>query len=541
LRGEKNPFFVPPPRRGEGEKGNPFFVPPPRSGEGEKGRRGREEVDPGEAATDRSGSPSPLRGGGTKSGVTAGSTMKKLIIILLLGLVGAGGFGFWYTHRVNGSSGAFRTEVVSRGDLLSTISATGTIQAEEVVDIGAQVAGQIIAFGKNPKTGHQIDYGSAVEEGDILAQIDDTLFRARVRQAEARLSQMQRKVDQSKTKVDQAEANVLRAEADLKVAQAKFRQAQRDWDRVQRVRTSSVVSQQEQDAALANLETSQAGVGVAEASVTQARAALKDSRAAVADAEAAAQEAEAARDYDKRNLEYTTIRSPIKGVIISRRVTLGQTVQSSFNAPSLFLLAKDLTRVKIWVSVNEADLGRVHVGQKVRFNVDSYPHETFVGVVDRIRLDATMNQNVVTYPVEVVTDNKDQRLRPYQTANVQFEVGQRKNALLVPNAALRWRPSSAQVAPAFRDEYARSLGRKGQPAPASGKEAGTTTVWLEDAGFVRPVRLRLGMTDGLQTEVVEGDVREGTELVSGEMSPTGSGGKGGGGNPFTPQPFRRGG
>ncbi len=406
--------------------------------------------------------------------------MKKLLILLALTALGAGGFGFWYLNNGNSSNGSFRTEPATRGDLLATIGATGTVQPEEVVDVGAQVGGKVMEFGTEPVTGKRIDYGSHVEEGTVLAQIDDALYKARVKQSKAKVAQAERKAEQAQAKVAQADANVLRAEADLRQARTKDRQAERDWERLQRIRSSAAVSPQELDASLSLHETAQAAVGVAEAALVQAKAALKDAQAAVGDAKAFVDDARAALEGEELNLRYTTIRSPIKGIIISRRVTLGQTVQSSFNAPSLFLLARDLKRVLVWVSVNEADLGQVHVGQKVRFTVDAYPGESFPGTVNRIRLDATLNQNVVTYTVEVLTDNSSGRLQPYQTANVQLARRRGGVAVLArpaggaaqPQARLRLpelQPAAADQRPGKRDDAAVLCAR---PLRARGARAG---------------------------------------------------------------------
>src|SRR5205814_7076430 len=183
-----------------------------------------------------------------------------------------------------------------------------------------------------------------------------------------------------------------------------------------------------------NYEPATANVGVAQATIKQTQSALETA---------------------KINLGYTTIVSPVKGVILDRRVNIGQTVVSSLNAPSLFLIAKDLKRLQVWASVNEADIGNVHSGQPVTFTVDAYPGRVFKGVVaaDQPRLNASMTQNVVTYTVVVNTDNSDGKLVPYLTANLQFEISKHANVLLVPNAALRWKPSPNQVAPEARDEY----------------------------------------------------------------------------------------
>ena len=319
--------------------------------------------------------------------------------------------------RGSGNKGiVYRTTPVKKGDLLATISATGTVEPEEVVDVGAQVAGQINSFGKD-KNGKTIDYGSVVEEGTILAQIDDSLYAADVAMANAQLQQ--------------ARAGVLRTEADLGQLKSRLNQAKRDWDRAQKLGPSEALAQSSYDAYKSAYEIAQANVAVGEAAIVQ-------SRDAVAQAQATLQRGQ-------RNLSYCTIKSPVKGVIIDRRVNIGQTVVSSLNAPSLFLIAKDLKRMQVWVSVNEADVGNIHPGQPVSFTVDAYPGQIFRGEVGKIRLNATMTQNVVTYTVEVITDNSSGKLLPYLTANAQFELSQHNNVLLVPNAALRWSPLPEQV------------------------------------------------------------------------------------------------
>src|SRR5262245_24531189 len=356
--------------------------------------------------------------------------MKKIIIAILL-LAAAGGFGGWYLYSADKQGINFRTVRVERGDLLATIGATGTIEPEEVIDVGAQVAGQIVSFGQDPRgNGKLIDYGSPVEKDTVLARIDESLYRAQL--------------DRAKAQVTQAEANVQRAEADLGQMQAKLNQSERDWQRAQRLRPSGSIAEADYDLAEATYRTNKATLAVGQATVAQAKAALSDAQAALHNAEI--------------NLGYCTIKSPVKGVIVDRRVNTGQTVVSSLNAPSLFLIAKDLKRLQVWASVNEADIGNIHSGQAVTFTVDAYPGRVFTGVVapDQPRLNASMTQNVVTYTVVVTTDNSDGKLIPYLTANLQFEVSKRNQVLLVPNTALRWKPSPDRVVPEARDEFIRS-------------------------------------------------------------------------------------
>jgi HlyD family secretion protein len=462
--------------------------------------------------------------------------MRNLAILLLVLLLVGGGAGYWYLSAAP-KGAAFKTEPVTRGDLLAEISATGTLEPEDVIDVGAQVAGQIKEFGIDTEKSKPIDYGSTVQPGTILAQIDDALYKAKVEQSKARLVSSEKKVDQAKAKVEQAQANLERSVADLENSKAKAVQAQRDWERARRLGTGGAIAASDSDAFQAANNTAQATVKVSEAAITQAKASLADAQAAVGDAIAAVDDARAVLHQDEINLGYCTIKSPVEGVIIDRRVTLGQTVQSSFNTPSLFLIARDLKRMKVWASVNEADIGQVTVGQPVRFTVDARPGMEFAGVVGLIRLNASMTQNVVTYTVEVLTDNTNGKLLPYMTANLHFEVSRRKNVLLVPNAALRWKPQPQQVAPDIRE--ARDRQRKESIAPekvaAEGKEKGNRgTVWVEAGGFARPIKLKLGHTDGNNTEVLEGELTEGTELVSGETRTTPGEAVT---NPFAPQMF----
>jgi HlyD family secretion protein len=214
---------------------------------------------------------------------------------------------------------------------------------------------------------------------------------------------------------------------------------------------------------------------------------------------------------------------------------------ASLNAPSLFLIAKDLKRMQVWASVNEADVGNIHEGQVVSFTVDTFPHEVFHGTVGQIRYNATMTQNVVTYTVVVFVPNDNLKLLPYLTANLQFQVDERLDALLVPNAALRWRPQPEQVALEYRNQYEQSRRRKASasenPVDSANSRPNQDTVWIENDGFIRPVKLRTGLTDGNVTEIVEtlqGKLMPGTRLIIGQSQ---SGSAGGTVNPFAPKVY----
>jgi HlyD family secretion protein len=431
--------------------------------------------------------------------------MKKYILpVLAVVLIGTG-VGYWLLHKSSGPPVSFKTEPATRGELVSTVTATGTLEPEDVIDVGAQVAGLIKDFGTG-SDGKVIDYGSPVDAGTVLARIDDSYYRAKAEQSRTLLQSAQQKVIEAKAMADEAVANTNRARADLNQAKAKATQSSHDWDRARGLKDATSISQSDYDAAQSTFDVNNAAVGVSEAALAQCVAAEANANAAVGDAEAAVETAKAVLAQDEINLGYCTITSNVKGTIIDRRVTIGQTVQSSFNTPSLFLIAKDLTRMTVWASVNEADIGQIHVGQAVKFTVDAYPNQTFTGKVSRIRLNATNTQNVVVYTVEVSTDNPDGKLLPYMTANLQFEVDKRSDAMMVPNSALRYTPSASAM-------------NRVQGADSTEKDkAGQGIVWTEEAGKLQPVKVQLGLTDGTHTEVVSGELQPGAKVVVGESA-----------------------
>jgi HlyD family secretion protein len=454
--------------------------------------------------------------------------MKKLLLILVM-LAIVGGAAAWYFGRDTAQAAPLRTSKVVRDDLVATISATGTVEPEELIDVGAQVAGKILEFGKD-LNGKSIDYGSEVKEGMLLARIDDSVYTAELASANAQLAE--------------ANAGVKRAEADLAQMKAKLAQAERDWQRAQQLGISDALAQVSYDAYRAAYESAVANIGVSDASILQAKANVDQAKSTLERAE--------------RNLGYTKIFSPVDGKIIDRRVNIGQTVVASLNAPSLFLIARDLRRMQVWVAVNEADVGHIHPGQAVTFTSDAFPGETFRGQVNKVRLNAQMTQNVVTYTVEVTTDNSSGKLLPYLTANVQFEVNRVDDTMMVPNAALRWNPKPDLIAPDARQSQTQPSGSNGSNAmasaemdrgpartasaggpgagapgggrrrrPPSGASGGDVarqegamrpeTVWVKDGNYVRPVAVMAGLTDGTNTQVVSDQLKEGAEVVTGEI------------------------
>jgi HlyD family secretion protein len=414
---------------------------------------------------------------------------------------------------------SFRTAVVKRGDVTATISASGTIEPEEVVDVGAQVAGLIKSFGTDID-GRKIDYGSVIEEGAVLAKIDESVYAADLAVANAQM--------------ERDKAGELSAAANLDQMKAKLIQAEAEWKRSQELSNSKLLATVDYDTARANYETSKANVAAAEAAIAQAKAATIQGKAGL--------------DKAQRNLDFCVIKSPVKGVIIDRRVNIGQTVVSSFNAPSLFLIAKDLTRMQIWVAVNEADVGRIVPGAAVTFTCDAFPGRQFDGAVGKVRLNATMTQNVVMYTVEVNTENPDKILLPYLTANVHFMTQKESNVLLVPNAALRWSPSaSSQITPEARPTNkvdSPSGDAAGDSKPLKGKKGSkdkpsrdrSGIIWLREGEFVRPLEVKVGTSDGANTAVASDKLQEGQEVVTSEASANAQASTK---NPFVPQIIKR--
>jgi HlyD family secretion protein len=283
--------------------------------------------------------------------------------------------------------GASQTEVVKHGDTPGSILATGTLEPETVVEVGAQVAGLIRKLGDDPRDPQKtIDFGTPVEAGTILAQIDPTLYQ---------------------TRAEQAKAQLRKARAALQSAEVRAAKAERDWQRIKDARSRQAVAREESDDIQCRHEVSRAEVEGAQADVGLAQAVLKEADS---------------------NLAFTAIRAPMKGIVIDRRVVVGQTVGNNASAPSLFVIASDLKKLQIWVSVPEADIRHIHDSQDVRFTVEAFSGKEFMGVVakNQPRLNATLTNKVVSYTVVVEVDNPDGKLLPYSTAKVRFLGDQRK-------------------------------------------------------------------------------------------------------------------
>ncbi len=519
-----------------------------------------------------------------------GTLSRVIVWVIAAAAVGVGGlYGYW--HLTAAPERSYRTAPVKRGDIVSTINATGTVEPEETVDIGAQVAGQINTFGKD-KDGKQIDYGSVVDANTMLAEIDASLYESDLAQAKAQLEvdragviksqadleqlkakleqaqadqeqakgklvQVTADTEQSKGRVDQAESDLeqfkgklAEAQGNLEQAKAKYEQAQRDWDRAQKIGPSDALSQEAYDTYKGTYETTRASITSAQAVVAQSQsniisqksviaqaqsnlasgkamisqaqssivslnAVISQAKANVASGDATIKQAQSTVVHDdavvlraQQNLGYCTIKSPVKGVIIDRRVNIGQTVVSSLNTPSLFLLAKDLNKMQVWVSVNEADIGHIHPGQPVTFTTDAFGAQIFQGAVRKIRLNATMTQNVVTFTVEVETDNSSGKLLPYLTANANFEVAKKSDALMVPNAALRFIPQPSEVAPDVVIEEGPRHGGGGGGGAGAGTDA--AAAGIRDLGQAGASGWRKERQCGWREKGTAQEIRNGT-------------------------------
>ncbi|MBW1917264.1 MAG: efflux RND transporter periplasmic adaptor subunit [Deltaproteobacteria bacterium] len=368
----------------------------------------------------------------------------KLLALGLLVLVG-GGWWLWFRDRQ--PQMRYQLEPVRQTNLEVNVVANGTLNPVTTVLVGTQVTGMIKEI--------YADYNSEVKKGQVIAQIDQALFKARVAQAQGNYRL--------------AQANVLKAQANLQDALNDYRRYQKLWEQ-------NLVARDELDNAYTRYETSRAELHAAQAQVAQAAANLKSA---------------------ETDLHYTTIVSPVDGVVVSRDVDVGQTVVASFQTPTLFNIAQDLTQMQVDTAVDEADIGKVKEGQIATFTVDAYPGQTFTGQVTQVRLSPQTLQNVVTYNVVIETKNPELLLKPGMTASVAIQVARREKVTAVANAALRFRPRAPAAPPLPEGNHVWRLGPDNQPVP---------------------VPLVTGLSDGQWTEVVEGDLKVGDQVIVAQIS-----------------------
>ncbi len=379
----------------------------------------------------------------------------------------AAGVGTWlYRARHETPEVTYKTAAIERRNIVARVTASGTLSAIVTVQVGTQVSGRIQKL--------FADFNSTVTKNELVAKIDPSLFEA---------------------SVQQAQANYLAAKAGVTTAEASALAADKQYARTKALHDQNLAAQ-------ADLDTAEANVAITHSAIEAARASLAQSLASLHQAEV--------------NLSYTSIVSPIDGVVISRTVDVGQTVAASLSAPTLFTIAQDLTKMQVDTNVAEGDVGRLEVGMKTFFTVDSFPGQRFFGKIRQIRNAATTVQNVVTYDAVIDVDNTDLKLRPGMTANVTVVYAERRKVLAVANAALRFRPPTALAAAGSADSHR----PRGHGPGAAGPDAPEThSVWLMHGTAPQSVAVHTGLTDGTVTEVVDGDLNEGDPVVVESTSP----------------------
>lgn len=451
--------------------------------------------------------------------------------------------GFWTVGNQQASQ--YYTARVEKGDIAQVVQATGTINAVTTVQVGSQVSGNIAQL--------FADFNSQVHKDQVIAQLDPAIFRARLMQAEADLENTQANVKSLEAQIETARADVLAAKASVDRAQAQLTEAQVNFRRTKDLFDQGITSAAQRDIAQADNDAAQASVHVAEAQYEQSKARLKSMQAQLDQARAQVAQRRAAAELARLDLDHATIHAPIDGTVIARNVDVGQTVAASLQAPTLFVIAQDLTKMLVYAKTDESDVGKIQVGAMATFRVDSFPRETFHGRVAQVRMNATTIQNVVTYDTIIEFDNPDRKLFPGMTAYVTIPVAWANDAVKIPNGALRFKPeiseeerkallakynipaeeppqrrlaSAGNPAGAYRGGGARP-GAAGDGSGASGAPPHRPASQREDWGMVwkllpnktlQPVRARLGVTDYTFTEMKEGDLKPGDELVIGQTS-----------------------
>ena len=442
--------------------------------------------------------------------------------------------GFWtYGGRQNAQ---YYTAKVDKGDIAQVVQATGTINAVTTVQVGSQVSGTIAQL--------FADFNTRVHKDQVIAQIDPAIFRAQLLQAEADLENAQANVKSLEAQIETQRADVLAAEASVDKAQAQLTDAQITLQRTQDLFTQGIVAAAQRDTAQANYDSAVASLHVAQAQYEQSQARLKSIIAQRDQAKAQVAQRRAAAELARVNLDHTTIRAPIDGTVVARNVDVGQTVAASLQAPTLFVIAQDLTKMLVYAKTDESDVGKIKVGATATFRVDSFPREQFSGRVIQVRMNATTIQNVVTYDTIIEFDNPEQKLFPGMTAYVTIPVAWENNVVKIPNGALRFKPDlTDEERKALFAKYnlpeeprgsaggrlsAGSPSGAGQPSgPPGGGGAPRTGSTREDWGIVwkllpdkttQPVRVRLGVTDFTFTAMEEGGLKPGDELVISQVS-----------------------
>jgi len=365
--------------------------------------------------------------------------MKKVLIVgavLILTII------LLVIFRPKHTPSHYRTVSITSGEIETTVTALGTVNAISTISVGTQVSGRIKQI--------YADFNSHVKKGQLIALIDPTTFE---------------------TRVEQAKANLLSARAGLERAKVNLIEAKRSMERDRKLLLGNFIAKSDMDTSETKYEIAKTEVTSTGAQVAQAKAAL---------------------EYADTNLKYTRILSPVKGIVISRNVNVGQTVAASFQTPTLFSIARDLTKMQIDTNVDEADIGNIKVGEAVEFTVDAYPNLNFKGTVWQVRNAPIIIQNVVTYDAVIRVNNPGLKLKPGMTANVSIITLRKKNLLKIPNAALRFMPAGKNAGITMQQEYA---------------------VWIIEKGKLKRITVKTGISDANYTELLSGNLKEGEKVI----------------------------
>lgn len=537
---------------------------------------------------------------------------KNVLLLVAVLAIGAAVGGYFYWGR-NASAEEYITAKIERGNVRNTVNATGTLQAVTTVQVGSQVSGNIKAL--------YADFNSNVKKGQVVAQLDPSIFQAQVAQQRANLEQARSSVVEAQARVLAAQsaienqrAGVSSARANVSALRAQRDDANNNLKRMEGLATSGIINQRDLEVARTSFQAAEARFNQAQAQLEQAqvseqqaaKSGLAQAQASVKQAQAQVQQTEAALRLSEVNLSHTTITSPIDGVVVSRNVDVGQTVAASLQAPTVFTIANDLTRMQVIANIDQADIGVINANNKINFTVDAFPGQSFTGSIQQIRLNPQNVQNVVTYNVVIDVSNPELKLKPGMTANLTITIAERAGVLKAPNAALRFRPAditqeklremlrgegggagggqgagqgggtgggeqrrsaegqpaaspNAEQRPAAAGAPNATNGQAGQgggqggqgrgggnAAPGGGGPTSAITpgqrrvVWvLGPDGKPQMRRVRLGITDGVSTEITEGELKEGDAVITaqntananrstqGGQRPPGFGGTGG--------------
>ena len=486
-----------------------------------------------------------------------------------LALLAVAAFYFWGGQS---SAAQYLTAKVERGNLRNSVTATGTLQAVTTVQVGSQASGTISSL--------TADYNSVVKKGQVIAQLDPSVSKAQVDQARANLQQAQAGLQQARAAVANSragvtdakaraqaatstsqnnQAGVVGARANLAVLKAQQDDAMSLLKQQESLVKSGIIAQRELDIAQTAYQTAKAkydqgvaqlnqailseqsatssGIAQSQAQVQQSQAGVEQSQAQVLAAQAQVQQAAAALQLAEVNLAHTTITSPIDGIVVSRDVNVGQTVAASLSAPTLFTIANDLTKMQVIANIDQADIGLVENAKSVKFSVDAFPGKDFDGKIEQMRLNPVNVQNVVTYNVVIDVDNPEQKLKPGMTANLTVTIDERNNVLKVPNAALRFTPQDRSGqrtgggngnGQGRRQSGGGDVSQRGgnagngadvqfAPSTAPVLAGQTRIVWvMGQDGTPERRRIKVGLSDGASTEVVEGNLVEGEMVITGQ-------------------------